>query len=63
MIEARLGSGVPVGHMKAVIAMKCQEWKNDPHMTLYLRPKTLFIASNFEQYYGQLDFNALKGKE
>ena len=54
-IRARLQSGVTMEDMKSVVAMKCREWGGDERMAAYLRPATLFSATNFEQYLGQLE--------
>ncbi len=53
-IIARLKSGVTPGQVKQVIAMKVREWGTDERMGAYLRPKTLFARSNFENYLGCL---------
>jgi uncharacterized phage protein (TIGR02220 family) len=53
MIEARLRD-FPADDIRAVIVTKCREWGNDEKMADYLRPKTLFAASNFANYEGQL---------
>lgn len=54
MIAARLKEGATVDDCRAVIAMKCREWGTDEKMEEYLRPKTLFSATNFAQYRGRL---------
>lgn len=54
LIQARLREGASVADLRAVIAMKCREWKGDPKMEKFLRPLTLFRASNFAQYKGEL---------
>ncbi len=43
-----------VQDIKSVIAKKCREWGPDEKMNKYLRPMTLFRASNFAQYQGEL---------
>lgn len=53
LIEARLRSGATVADCKGVVARKCREWKHDAKMDKFLRPITLFSATNFEQYLGQ----------
>lgn len=53
MIEARLKE-FPAEDVRAVIAKKVREWGTDEKMETYLRPKTLFAASNFANYEGQL---------
>jgi uncharacterized phage protein (TIGR02220 family) len=42
-----------VDRVKAVIAAKAEEWRGDEKMEQYLRPATLFAASNFANYEGQ----------
>jgi uncharacterized phage protein (TIGR02220 family) len=54
MVMARLSSGAPVGKCKQIIAKKTREWKDDEVMSKYLRPATLFNATKFEQYLGEL---------
>lgn len=54
LIIARLKSGVEVEDCKAVIAKKFREWSGDEKMIQYLRPATLFNATKFEQYVGEL---------
>lgn len=53
-IIARLGDGFAADDCKAVIDAKVKQWASDPKMAEYLRPSTLFRASNFPQYAGQL---------
>lgn len=54
LITARLHSGATVMDCRQVIAKKTREWKGDPKMAEYLRPATLFNATKFEQYLGEL---------
>ena len=54
LIIARLKSGATVMDCRQVIAKKNREWKGDPKMAVYLRPATLFDATKFEQYMGEL---------
>lgn len=54
LVRDRLKSGATVDQCKAVIDAKVDQWGSDPKMAEYLRPTTLFRASNFEQYLGQL---------
>lgn len=49
-IKARLNDGATVEEMKAVIDRKVSQWKDDPKMNQFLRPKTLFNETNFESY-------------
>lgn len=53
-IVCRLESGVSVEDAKRVIDDRCRAWKNNREMDQYLRPKTLFALSNFENYLGGL---------
>lgn len=50
LINGRWREGYTLEEFKAVIDAKVADWKNDPKMNEYLRPKTLFAASNFEGY-------------
>lgn len=54
LITARLKSGVTVLDCRQVIAKKTREWKGNEKMAEYLRPATLFNATKFEQYVGEL---------
>lgn len=58
LIRARLHSGATAEQIRAVIAVKCREWRGRADMAQYLRPVTLFRASNFENYLGQLPATA-----
>lgn len=50
LITGRLKEGYTVDDFKRVIVCKVKEWKADPRMSRYLKPSTLFAASNFEAY-------------
>lgn len=63
LIEARLKEGGTVEKCKQVIDAKVAEWINDKKMVEYLRPSTLFNATNFAQYVGQLPKNAQVKRE
>jgi len=52
-IASRLREGATVEEMKQVIARKCAEWMGTT-MEKYLRPETLFNATKYNQYAGQL---------
>lgn len=54
LIEARLASGVTAQRVKQVILRKWREWETRPEMTKFLRPETLFNATKFEQYLGEI---------
>lgn len=54
LIAARLREGATVVQLRQVIAKKCREWRDDPTQEIYLRPKTLFNATNFANYQGEL---------
>lgn len=53
-IVARLKEGTTPDDVRAVIALKCREWRTDEKMSKFLRPKTLFAAENFANYKGEL---------
>ena len=55
MITARLEEGYTVEDFKVVITKKCKEWKNDPKMSTFLRPSTLFAPSHFDEYLNQTE--------
>ncbi|MGN6347073.1 MAG: conserved phage C-terminal domain-containing protein [Candidatus Nitrosocosmicus sp.] len=54
LIMARLRSGVTTIQCCKVIAKKTRDWNGDAKMREYLRPATLFGATKFEQYLGEL---------
>lgn len=54
LIEARLASGVTPQRVKQVILRKWREWEVRPEMQKFLRPETLFNATKFEQYLGEM---------
>ena len=49
-IRARFKDGFTLDDFKTVIDKKTAQWSNDPKMSEYLRPKTLFTPENFESY-------------
>lgn len=53
-ITARLKEGASVEEMKQVIDLKCSSWLHDNKMKKYLRPLTLFNASKYNNYIGEL---------
>lgn len=54
-IKARLAEGHTVDDFKTVIDKKAKQWRNDPEMSPYLRPETLFAASHFESYLNEIE--------
>jgi uncharacterized phage protein (TIGR02220 family) len=54
MIRCRLKEGFTADECRQVIARKCREWGKDEKMKNYLRPATLFNATKFSQYSGEL---------
>ena len=53
LIIDRMKTGIDVQDFKTMIARKHRDWSADDKMKQYLRPSTLFRASNFEQYLGE----------
>lgn len=53
-IAARLAEGSTPDDVRSVIAKKCRDWGADEKMAEFLRPKTLFNATNFANYKGEL---------
>ncbi|CAJ0699250.1 conserved phage C-terminal domain-containing protein [Ralstonia wenshanensis] len=62
LIRARLKSGATVEQCKAVVDAKVAEWGANPEMRKFLRPETLFGATKFEQYLGQLGSDASQNR-
>lgn len=54
LITARINDGATVDEMKRVIDQKCEDWLSDNRMKTYLRPSTLFNATNYENYAGSI---------
>ncbi len=52
-LQARLKEGYTVEECKRVIDVKCSAWLNDSKMNVFLRPKTLFAPSHFEDYLNE----------
>ena len=56
MIKARINEGFTIDDFKKVIDIKTAEWKDDPKMSKYIRPETLF-SNKFEGYLNQITVN------
>lgn len=54
LVAARIREGASIEQIKAVIDTKVAEWGEDPKMSAYLRPETLFGATKYAQYVGAL---------
>ncbi|MEK3955338.1 conserved phage C-terminal domain-containing protein [Psychrobacillus sp. FSL K6-1464] len=52
-INGRLRDGYTLDDFKRVIDVKVAQWLNNPEMNAYLRPSTLFSATNFENYLNE----------
>jgi len=52
LIRARMNEGYTVEDFKTVIDKKFKSWGNDPKMSLYLRPTTLF-GTKFNEYLNE----------
>lgn len=61
-IKARLNEGYTEEDFYRVIDWKCSQWLEDPKMSEYLRPDTLF-GSKFESYLNSAPKKAEKKKE
>ncbi len=53
LLSARRAEGRTYADFVTVIDRKVKTWLNDPKMTNYLRPSTLFRESNFESYINE----------
>lgn len=62
LIVARLREGATVTQCKAIISRKVAAWGEDPKMAPYLRPATLFNATKFSSYQGELPASAFEVK-
>jgi uncharacterized phage protein (TIGR02220 family) len=51
-VRARLSEGITVQQLMAVIDNRVAAWKDDPKMSEYLRPATLFNRTKCESYLG-----------
>ena len=60
LIKARYNEGFTLDDFKKVIDNKTAEWLNDPNMSKYLRPETLF-GPKFESYLNQKGGNPPNG--
>lgn len=56
LIKARFREGFTLGDFKTVIDIKTLQWLNDPKMSTYLRPETLF-GTKFESYLNEKPLN------
>lgn len=54
LVRGRLGEGYTAEEIRAVIDAKRAEWFGNRRWGKYLRPATLFNATNFAQYAGQI---------
>ncbi|MDS9471942.1 conserved phage C-terminal domain-containing protein [Sporosarcina pasteurii] len=50
LVNARFQEGYEMDDFRRVIDTKVDEWLTDAHWQKYLRPSTLFNATNFENY-------------
>lgn len=57
LIAARLSES-SIDECRAVIDAKVAAWQHDDKMRVYLRPATLFNATKFANYAGELDFSS-----
>lgn len=62
-VKARIEEGATLEQIKAVIDVKVKAWALDPKMAEYLRPETLFNATKFASYVGQLGAPAVNGQQ
>lgn len=53
-IKSLLNAGFSPQDIVEVIQLKTIQWKNNPQMSGYLCPTTLFRESNFEKYHNEV---------
>lgn len=63
LIDARMREGASADECRAVIDAKVIEWAGNPAMQAYLRPETLFGATKFAGYVGQLAGGSSPGRD
>lgn len=54
LIKGRLSQGYSISDLKKVIDTMWSKWKDDPKMSGYIRPETLFNDTKFQGYVNQL---------
>ena len=59
LLKGRFSEGYTLADCKKVIDTKAKNWLDDPHWQKYLRPSTLFNATNFENYLEESRFSDL----
>jgi uncharacterized phage protein (TIGR02220 family) len=52
-ISARVNDGATVEELKAVCYFKWKDWKDDKDMRKFIRPQTLFVRKNFNNYLAE----------
>ena len=52
LIKARFNEGQQLDDFKRVIDIKTKQWLNNPEMSMYLRPQTLF-GNKFDEYLNE----------
>lgn len=62
-ILARMREGYTERELCAIAAVKARQWKGDERMEAYVRPKTLYNATNAAQYRAELPSNRLEATE
>lgn len=53
LIRARINEGYSEHDVGLVIAVKAKQWVGNPEMEQYLRPKTLFAKTHFDEYLNE----------
>lgn len=53
-VKTLIKEGYTYQDIKEVIEIKTYEWLNNPKMSQYLNPTTLFRLSNFDKYVNQV---------
>lgn len=61
-INGRLNEGYKLEDFKKVIDNKTSDWLNNDKMNEYLRPKTLFRPTNFENYINETQTKQVSNK-
>jgi uncharacterized phage protein (TIGR02220 family) len=63
LVRDRMNEGYSPEDIKKVIDLKCSDWINNKKMNQYLRPETLFGATKFSGYFGNVGVVTQKEQE
>ena len=62
-IIGRIREGYTEQELKAIAAVKARQWRGDEKMEPFIRPKTLYNATNAAQYRAELPVNQMESTD